>query len=125
MKKRILFADNEDSIVNNFSLLLEKSGYVVETAGNGHEAFTKVVKSKESGEPFDLLITDVKMSVMDGLELLEKLNSKQLKIPTIAITGYRDSYAIRELINTGCDSYLCKPFATEKLIGTVKKLIGD
>lgn len=83
MSKKILVVDDEVGIRESLKKILEKEGFSVETAANGDEAF-KVVRRGD----IDLLITDIRMAGMDGVELLKVCKSVSPFTEVIIITGY-------------------------------------
>ena len=117
MIKNILVADDERSNVTMLARLLEKEGYHVSTASNGLEAL-KVV----AAQPVDLLITDVVMPEMDGVDLYMRLkeNPETAQLPIIIITDkevFQESFAA-----LGVELYSPKPFNFQDLLAKVKAI---
>lgn len=125
MRKKILIVEDEEATLNSMRLILKMAGYKVETAKDGQEAFNEVMNSLENGILFDLIITDVAMPNLNGLELLDKLNHEKLMIPVIAITGHADKKMMLELILKGCDTCLLKPIEQDKLIDQVNYVFAQ
>ena len=117
-KKRILFVDDDKDLVDVVELVLIHGGYIVETACCGEEAFNKV-KTKE----FDLVIADVRMPGMDGLELLNKLQDTVRGIKVIVITGYITIYSVLQAIRRGADDFLMKPVGNDDLLKCVRGVL--
>lgn len=112
-KIRILVVDDDAWILRMVTTVLEKRGYVVETACDGEEAYEKAL----SGEPPNLLITDVMMPNMDGWSLVKALRGKPdfAFMPVIFLTALgSDDDRIRGF-RLGADDYLPKPFRFEEL----------
>jgi DNA-binding response OmpR family regulator len=101
MKKRILVVEDEDSLRLLYEEELAAEGYEIITAGNGKEAIRKFQEEKP-----DLLILDIVMPVMDGIETLGRILGKDRKIPIILNTsypGYRDDF-----MSWAADAYITK-----------------
>ena len=97
------------------------NGYETFSARNGKEALDQVVSSQISGERFDLIITDIVMPEMSGIELMEKLDEWRFKARVLVITGflndeYQDRLKALEKVNV-----LEKPFESETLVNMVKE----
>ena len=123
-KKHILIADDEQNTLMTMQFILEVADYRVTTADNGKEALDKILVSRNANSPFDLLITDVQMPGLTGLELMDELNRLKIDVPFLAITGYGNKELIAELTSKGCDKYLDKPIDEEDLVECVAMLLG-
>jgi CheY-like chemotaxis protein len=124
MAKSILVIDDEELVAVSLKRLLKKEGYNVAVAGNGKEAIDEV---KESD--FDLIISDVRMPEMDGIEIIKQIRScleksNKKPVPEILITGYADSDKYEEALGLKVTEYLYKPFDNAELLRVVKKTIG-
>ena len=108
--KKILIVDDEPDILYYLSFIIEESGYQVETAEGGNEAFVKF----ESGS-FDLLITDIRMPEGDGITLIKKIRAMNKKIPIFCVSGYSE-ISNTELLDLGVNAVFGKPFNREKIL---------
>ena len=117
---KILVVDDEKIVVDLHKKMLEKCGYEVITAYNGTEALDLVA----SDHP-DLILTDVFMPGMDGLQLCEELKKNELTtlIPVIMLTAVDDYDNKIRGIETGADDYLSKPVRSRELYARVKSLL--
>ena len=97
----LLVDDNRDGVMARRSVL-EELGYRVVTAGCGSDALKSIEESS-----FDLVITDYRMSPIDGLELIAGLRSKEYRNPIILLTGFAESLGLRPE-NTGADVVIMK-----------------
>jgi two-component system response regulator ChvI len=113
----VAVVEDEQNIRDNVSFALKREGYQVETHADGRTAWESFQKT-----PPDLVILDIIMPRMDGLELCRKLRSVSETIPIIFLTS-RDEEIDRVLgLELGADDYLCKPFSMRELIARVKVL---
>lgn len=115
--KRILVVDDEIHIGELYKIELEDEGYAVTVVNSGNEALTVV-----DSNPPDLIVLDVQMPGMDGIETLEKLLGKDKGVPIIlntAFSHYKDDFT-----TWGADAYVVKSSDTSKLKAEIKRLIG-
>ena len=115
---RILAVDDDPGILEMEKDVLLTEGYVVETALSGKEAVQKV-----RALPFDLVLTDLKMPTMDGMDLLKEFVEVDPEMPVIILTGHGDISSAVESIKQGAYDYLTKPLHVQKLILTVEKAL--
>ncbi|MCP4647362.1 MAG: response regulator, partial [bacterium] len=100
---KILVVDDEESMCQYLSILLQKEGYDVQTANSG----TSALKVMESG-PVDLVMTDIQMPKMDGIELLKSIKKSEPTTPVIIMTAYASEQSAIDAVNLGAFSYLQK-----------------
>ncbi|MCE5275211.1 MAG: sigma-54 dependent transcriptional regulator [Syntrophaceae bacterium] len=118
MNKTILVVDDEIGIRQSLKKILEKEGYTVLTASNGEEAFREI-----RGGDIDLLITDIRMAGMDGLELLGVCKSVSPYTEVIMITGYASVDTAVDSMKQGAYDYITKPFKKADILKAVQKAI--
>jgi DNA-binding NtrC family response regulator len=117
MSEKILIVDDEPDMLKLLSMILrEKTPYEVTTTNNPVEA----VELAKRGD-FDLVITDLKMPGLDGLQLLEEVKKKDEDIPVIIITAYGTIDAATEAIEKGGFDFITKPFKKEQILFTIEK----
>ncbi|MGD9280077.1 MAG: sigma-54 dependent transcriptional regulator [Desulfobacterales bacterium] len=115
----ILIVDDEKNYLTILSALLEDEGFEVLTAPGGFEAL-EVHKSSD----LDLILTDMKMPKMDGIELLENIKESDPDLPVIMMTAHGTVDKAVEAMQKGAYTYVLKPFDNERLIIYVKKAIS-
>jgi CheY-like chemotaxis protein len=114
--KKILVVDDEEMVRIVLKQILEQGGYACDIAGNGVEALKKL-----KADNFDLLITDINMPEMDGVELLAKTKELFPAMPVIFITAYGKDKVIMQAMRTGLTDYIEKPFRMDDVIKTLKQ----
>lgn len=117
-KPRILVVDDEEIALRNLDHILRKEGYSVVTAKSGVEALKKLETSN-----FDLVLADLKMEKISGLDVLEKTKSKYPDTQVVMITGYASVDSAIESIKKGAFHYIAKPFKLEEVRAAVKQAI--
>jgi len=118
LTKKILVVDDEIGIRQSLKKILEKEGFDVVTASNGDEAF-KLIR----GSDIDLLISDIRMAGMDGLELLKVCKSISPYTEVIMITGYASVDTAVDSMKQGAYDYITKPFKKADILKAVGKAI--
>lgn len=115
---RILIAEDEKSLNRIIAKQLKASGYSVDCAFNGEEAYDLI-----SMTDYDAAVFDVMMPKIDGFSLLKKIRNEGNNLPVLFLTA-RDSIEDRvEGLDIGADDYLVKPFAFEELLARIRVLI--
>lgn len=110
--KKILLADDEEDIKTIVQMFLETNGYEVITAFDGLDAADKAIEFMP-----DLILMDIMMPVMDGIEVTRKLKSQEKTkgIPIIMLTAAAQSAMVNKAMQAGAADYLSKPFEPERL----------
>lgn len=118
MKEHILIVDDDPRITNLLRRLLAYEGYSVAVAASGDAAFTRTLEHAP-----DLILLDVMLPGIDGLEVARRLRAAGDQVPILMLTA-RDAVADRvEGLEVGADDYLVKPFANEELLARVKAIL--
>ena len=104
--------------------LLERAGATVETARDGAEAVLMV--RADGGEPYDVIISDIRLPDMSGYQLLLRLQERLAHVPLVLMTGfgYDPGHSIVKARQAGIDLVLFKPFRVDQLLDTVEKAVA-
>ncbi len=117
-RARILVVDDEELIRDLLKMVLMDEGYTVVTATDGEEAIQRLESS-----PFDLVITDLVMPKVNGVEVLRAAKRIDPNYPVMVITGYPSVETVTKLVRLGAGDYLTKPFNLDVVKVTVAKLL--
>ncbi|MFZ4858647.1 MAG: response regulator [Desulfuromonadaceae bacterium] len=113
---RIFVVDDDRFVLESVTSLLTEYGFSVRAFSNGQEAVRQFVM-----EPVDLVLTDINMPIMDGLELLEKIRFLDKETPVVLMTAYADLDVAVRAIQKGAFDFIIKPYRPPALIHTVEK----
>ncbi|MFO8049358.1 MAG: endopeptidase La, partial [Desulfosudaceae bacterium] len=115
----IMVVDDEERTRKNLDHVLTREGYRVVTAGNGVEALEKLDQAA-----VDVIITDLKMDKVDGMEVLDKARQKDPRVEVIVITGYATVDNAVEAMKKGSFNYITKPFKLDEIRTTVQQALA-
>lgn len=114
--KRILIVDNEPEFINTVRRHLKREGFLLDTATDGLKAKEQIEQSLLEGNPVQVVITDVMMPRMNGLELMEWVKNFHEKISLLAVSGFAEAVMVKKLIRPEMDEYCQKPFTPNKMM---------
>lgn len=114
----ILIVDDESRMRQLLSIMLERRGHRIAQAGDGEEAFRMI-----QDVAYDMVITDIKMPRMDGMELLEKIEQKDIPCPVVFITAFATVDSAVEAMHQGAVDYITKPFEEERILFTIERTL--
>ncbi len=114
----ILILDDEPIVGERLKPALEKEGHQVEIFVNPYRALERV-QEKE----FDIVVTDIRMDEMDGIQILERVRAISNRTKVIMITGYATIEVARESLTKGAFDFIAKPFKLGEIRGTIRKAI--
>lgn len=117
-KSRIIVVDDEPGMREFLEIMLEKEGYSVETTADGRKAVEKI-----ESRPFDLAIVDIQMPVMNGIEVLKRINEKKTDTTAIMITAFASHETAIEAMKLGAYDYITKPFKIDEIKLVIKKAL--
>jgi response regulator RpfG family c-di-GMP phosphodiesterase len=117
--QRVLVVDDEDHIRIIVRERLEIAGFEVEEAANGREALERIA----AGRPFSVMLTDIRMPVMDGINLLREVTSRNPEIAGIVMSAYAELDTAVSALKMGACDYITKPFNFEVLLITIENAV--
>jgi DNA-binding response OmpR family regulator len=115
---RIFIADDDYSLLEQLQKILTSQRYIVETAMDGEKALDKLFET-----PFDLIILDIMMPIIDGLTVLEHARKAGIDAPVLMLTAKGDVADKVRGLDHGADDYLAKPFSSDELFARVRALL--
>ena len=118
MKGRVLVIDDEEVVHASLKRILSRLDLEVEAVFAAQEGIDRL-----QAEPFDLVITDLMMPKMNGVEMLEVFQERGIKVPTLMITGYPTIRTAIKAMRLGAMDYIAKPFRRKELLGPVKRAL--
>ncbi|NWF88532.1 MAG: sigma-54-dependent Fis family transcriptional regulator [Ignavibacteriaceae bacterium] len=118
MSQKILVVDDEDIIRESLSFVLKKEGYLVEEAENGKAAYDKIIQ-----DSFDLIITDLEMPGMKGIQLIDEIQKLNIQTSIIIITAYGSLDTAIAALRNGASDYILKPIEFDEILIKIKKLL--
>jgi DNA-binding response OmpR family regulator len=118
MKKKMLIVDDEEDILLFLSYHFNKNGFDVTAAVDGILGLSEFEK-----DSFDIIITDIRMPNMDGIEMCTEIKKQDTTTPIIFLTAVTDDYKILHAMRTGADQFLDKPIKLDELTAIVNGLI--
>jgi PAS domain S-box-containing protein len=115
---RILLVDDEEDARGLLETRLREEGFAVSTAPDGEAALAEAMRT-----PPDLVLTDLRMQPIDGVELCQRLHQLDHDLPVIVMTGFSDVRSVIESLHVGAEDYLIKPLQYEEVLGCVERAI--
>lgn len=118
--KTVLLIDDEEDTVRTFSRFLERSGYAVDSARDGHEA-----EDRMKERVYDVVVFDYKLPDVLGTELLKRANELQPGTVKVMLTGFPSMESAVDSLNLGADSYLLKPVDMKNLLEVIEEKLRE
>ena len=118
MPGHLLLVEDEANMAKMQARILQRHGYTVEAAGHGQDALRLLGRTS-----FDVVITDLRMPVMDGMQLLSEMRTRAYACPVIVLTGYGTIESAVAAMQAGAADYLTKPCNPDELLLKVEKLV--
>ena len=117
-RPKILVCDDEEGVRESLKLILEDR-YDVQTAEHGEQAIEYVAQA-----PYDMMLLDIKMPRMDGIEALRRVRQLAPSMPILILTAYHSMDIAKEAIRLGAQDYLSKPFDKDQLLDAIAHLLN-
>lgn len=118
--QKILVVDDEPSICHGCKSILSENGYDVDISSSGRAGFEKILKNS-----FDLVLLDIRLQDMNGLEILKKINKKKIDVCVIIMTGHGTIENAVEAMKNGAFDFITKPFDEKELSKSVLKALEN
>ena len=115
----ILVVDDEEKMQHLLSIMLVRQGYSVDRAGDGVKALQMIREN-----PYDLVISDIRMPHMDGMTLLSEMKAADIACPVVFITAFATVESAVDAMRQGAADYITKPFEEERILLTVERTLG-
>ncbi|MCZ0754874.1 response regulator transcription factor [Anoxybacillus sp. J5B_2022] len=118
MSKKVLVVDDEPSIVTLLQYNLEQAGFEVITASDGEEGMQKAIREQP-----DLMILDLMLPKMDGIEVCKQLRQQKMMLPILMLTAKDDEFDKVLGLELGADDYMTKPFSPREVVARMKAIL--
>ena len=115
MKEKILIIEDEEDLVKGLKMNLADEGYEIDYSLNGNEGLTKALKSRP-----DLILLDIMLPGMDGLEVCKELRRNNTDVPILILTAKGEEIDKVVGLEMGADDYISKPFSIRELLARIK-----
>jgi two-component system response regulator AtoC len=119
-KTRLLLIDDEDTIRTLLANELAAHGYEVEEAASGQAGLEKI-----AGARFDLVVLDIRMPEMDGLEVLKNIRAQNVALKVVMLTGVDELKIARDSLQLGANDFMTKPFELKNLIACISRVLKE
>src|SRR3954452_15684999 len=115
---RLLLAEDDDGIVQPLIRSLRREGYEVDRVADGEEALLRAL-----GEEHDLLLLDLGLPGLDGVEVCRRVRAARPRLPILMLTAQREELDIVSALDAGADDYVPKPFRLAELLARIRALL--
>lgn len=117
---KILYVEDDVTLREELSILFSDIFACIDLAQNGQEGLEKIEKNH-----YDFVITDIRMPVMDGIEMIERLKNEGSTLPIVVLSAHNESDYLIKLINLGIDNFVTKPMRSEQVFSVLHKVIQN
>ncbi len=123
-KKRLLIIDDEENMRHMLSVMLERIGFTADTVSNGYKGLKQVEKALDEEAPYDIILCDIKMPRMDGMEFLKAGKEKLASSSVIMMSAYGTIDTAVKAMKLGACDYISKPFKADEINMVIEKACG-
>jgi len=118
---RILLVDDEGDLLETVGVLLKHEGHELIRTCDGAEALEYI----RGLEPIDLLVTDIRMAPVNGLQLMEIAHRERPHLHIIVVSSYLDDETIQKAVDMGCSAYIKKPFMLRDILDPIREVLAN
>ncbi len=123
--KRLLIIDDEENMRHMLSVMLERIGFTADTVSNGYKGLKQIEKALEEEKPYDIILCDIKMPRMGGMELLKAGKEKLSTSKVIMMSAYGTIDTAVKAMKLGACDYISKPFKADEINIVIEKALGQ
>jgi DNA-binding NtrC family response regulator len=120
--QHVLIVDDEEEFVKSLRRHLKRQGFRIQTACDGHDAVKKLAENAGSKNAFDLVVSDVVMPNMDGIQLLEAIKAQYPATSVILLTGFGDNRMAEGVIRKEMDEFYQKPIMPHQMLTLIQRI---
>lgn len=117
---QILIVDDDPQVLSLLDIIVRSFGFACEKANNGREAL-EILREKA----FSIVITDMEMPIMSGMELLQQIKSLYPRTSVIVITGYTNTFSYVDVIRNGASDFIQKPLSSDELEAKIRRILRE
>jgi DNA-binding response OmpR family regulator len=118
-----MVVEDDLSFLYSISFTLKRQKYLVGMSSNGTDGLRHLLEAQREGMPFHLLVTDIAVPGLAGLDLIDRLNEQNIRIPIIVIMANSDRSLIAQLEKRGIRELLPKPFTSDELMKRISSVL--
>jgi len=112
----IMIVDDEYALLRSLSVFMRSEGWTVSVAHDGNEAVNAMVSCSIGPKPVDIMLFDISMPSLSGLQILEELETRRIRVSLVAMTGLTDAKTLCAIQQRGCLHIIAKPFKLNELL---------